>query len=118
MSTREIAEITDKRHGHVKRDVKVMTDTLNLPLSNFGQGYLDVNGQEQIEYVLPKNLVFCLIGGYNVQTKKAPISGGWNIRMGSLVQWHHYLLAVPYRQWKVVYSSPSSAPYLAGLLVA
>ncbi|HDG7833274.1 TPA: Rha family transcriptional regulator [Klebsiella quasipneumoniae] len=60
---REIAELTEKQHAHVLRDVRLMFSALNIPESNFGSGYLDAQNQQRTEYVLPKAHVFCLMGG-------------------------------------------------------
>lgn len=67
MSIREIAELTEKEHRNVLRDVRSMFSALNLGALNFEQTYLDVQNKEQVEYVLPKAHVFGLMGGYNVQ---------------------------------------------------
>ncbi|HBQ8785706.1 TPA: Rha family transcriptional regulator [Klebsiella quasipneumoniae subsp. quasipneumoniae] len=69
MSIREIAELTEKEHRNVLRDVRSMFSALNLGVLNFEQTYLDVQNKEQVEYVLPKAHVFCLMGGYNVQLR-------------------------------------------------
>jgi len=69
MSIREIAELTEKEHRNVLRDVRSMFSALNLSALNFEQTYLDVQNKEQVEYVLPKAHVFCLMGGYNVQLR-------------------------------------------------
>ena len=41
MSSREIAELCDKEHRHVKRDIDVMTEQLEIDASKFGHIYLD-----------------------------------------------------------------------------
>ncbi|HDX8425936.1 Rha family transcriptional regulator [Aeromonas veronii] len=66
MTSRQIAELTGKRHDNVMRDIRVMLDGLGL--LNFEAGsYLDANGQKRPEYRLDKDLVMTLITGYDVK---------------------------------------------------
>lgn len=69
MSTRLIAELTGKRHPDVKRDCEVMFAELNLDVSKFAHIYLDSMNRQQIEYLLPKDLVETLITGYNIKLR-------------------------------------------------
>lgn len=64
MSSREISELTDKRHPDVKRDIRNMLDSLEKDVSSFARIYLDAHGRDQEEYGLPKNLTLNLIAGY------------------------------------------------------
>ncbi|EPB4209792.1 Rha family transcriptional regulator, partial [Yersinia enterocolitica] len=41
MSSREVAELTGKRHTDVKRDIEVMMAQLNEDVSKFAHTYLD-----------------------------------------------------------------------------
>jgi len=87
MSSREIAELTDKRHDNVVRDIRVMLtelygeggilkfeDTHVNPQngqSNFGLAeYADAQGKPRSEYRLPKDLTLTLVAGYNVKLRK------------------------------------------------
>ncbi|BCK65242.1 hypothetical protein KAM338_45830 [Aeromonas caviae] len=68
MTSRQIAELTGKRHDNVMRDIRVMLDGLGL--LNFEAGsYLDANGQKRPEYRLDKDLVMALITGYDVKLR-------------------------------------------------
>ncbi|HDZ8884448.1 TPA: phage regulatory protein/antirepressor Ant [Aeromonas dhakensis] len=68
MTSRQIAELTGKRHDNVMRDIRVMLDGLGL--LNFEAGsYLDANGQKRPEYRLDKDLVMTLITGYDVKLR-------------------------------------------------
>jgi len=73
MSSKEIAELTGKRHPDVKRDIEVMAEQLNLDVSKFAHNYFDSMNRQQIEYALDKELTTCLVSGYNVQLRMAII---------------------------------------------
>lgn len=87
MSTREIAELTDKRHDHVIRDTRVMINTLNSQSPNLGtsagagwqQRKYEVgecapaNVGKLKEILLNQELTLCLIAGYNVNLRMAVI---------------------------------------------
>lgn len=65
MTSREIAEVTGKRHQHVKRDIEKMLDDLQEDASNFGRIYLDSMNRKQTEYVLDREHTECLVTGYS-----------------------------------------------------
>jgi phage regulator Rha-like protein len=69
MSSREIAELTDKQHGHVMRDIRAMLESLGLDASRFGETYKDSANREQTEYKLPKDLTMTLMLGYDVAAR-------------------------------------------------
>lgn len=52
MTSREIAELTDKEHFHVRRDIETMLVELERDALTFQSIYLDTLNREQIEYVL------------------------------------------------------------------
>lgn len=70
MSSREIAELCEKNHAHVMRDIRVMLGELGLGQSNFGSAYLDAQQKERECYALPKDLTLTLVAGYNVKLRK------------------------------------------------
>lgn len=73
MTTREIAEVTGKRHDHVKRDVDVMFKELELDAPKFGVIYLDSRNRQQVEYVLDEELTLTLVTGYSIKLRNAVI---------------------------------------------
>ena len=71
MSSREIAELTGKRHADVKRDIRNMLNELGLDASSFAHIYKDASGRDQDEFNLPKDLTFTLVLGYDVKRRYA-----------------------------------------------
>lgn len=65
MSSVEIAELTGKKHFHVKRDIGRMLDELGQDASKFGGIYRDAYGRRQTCYHLPKKLSLTLVAGYS-----------------------------------------------------
>lgn len=70
MSSREIAELCEKQHQHVRRDIDAMCEGLKVDASSFGHIYRDARNREQTEYLLPKDLTLTLVAGYNVVLRK------------------------------------------------
>ena len=65
MSSRELAELTGKRHPDVKRDIEVMVNQLNGDVSSFARIYSDSMNRQQTEYCLDRRHVDCLLTGYS-----------------------------------------------------
>lgn len=78
MSSREIADLTGKRHDHVMRDIRDMLTQLHgeEALPRFGGGYLDANRQERPCFNLPKRETLILVSGYNLAVR-AKIIDRW-----------------------------------------
>ncbi len=75
MSSREIAELTGKRHDNVMADIRNMLDSLNLMSPEFS-GIMEVpmprGGTRSVEvFNLPKDLTITLVSGYNVKMRYA-----------------------------------------------
>ena len=66
MSSREIANVTGKRHANVKRDIASMLKELKLDVLSFEYIYLDGQNREQVEYMLDREHTDCLLTGYSV----------------------------------------------------
>ena len=71
MSSREIAELTDKRHADVMRDIRNMLGQLELQADGYTQNCVDPqNGQMYPVFKLPKDLTLTLVAGYNMKLRK------------------------------------------------
>ena len=73
MTTREIAAITDKSHGHVKRDTIAILKEVGIDASIFGRTYLDGSNREQSEFLLPKRECDLVVSGYSAKYRLAII---------------------------------------------
>jgi Rha family phage regulatory protein len=67
VSSRDIAKVFEKQHGHVLRDIKNITESdEEWGLSNFGaMSYKDSYGREQTEYLITRDGFTLLVMGYN-----------------------------------------------------
>jgi phage regulator Rha-like protein len=76
MDSREIAELTGKRHDHVMRDIEAQLGPLG-GLPRFGDTYRnEQNGQEYPCYKLPYRETMILVSGYSVELR-AKIIDRW-----------------------------------------
>jgi phage antirepressor YoqD-like protein len=75
MSSREIAELCDKRHDHVMRDIRAMLVELygESDLPRFGGVYQGGNGESRPCFTLPKRETLILVSGYNIGMRAAII---------------------------------------------
>ncbi|MDD2704150.1 MAG: Rha family transcriptional regulator [Acidocella sp.] len=71
MSSREIAELTGKRHDHVMRDIRAMIVELYGEdyLPKFGGVYRGGNGEVRPCFNLPKRETLILVSGYSVELR-------------------------------------------------
>ena len=69
MSSREIADLTDKRHDNVARDIILMLNSLELDVLSFEGIYFDSMNRQQVEYLLDKDLTLTLVAGYNTKLR-------------------------------------------------
>lgn len=75
MSSKEISDLTGKRHDHVLRDIRVMLEELGSP--QFWGDYKDGLGRSQPMLLLDKEEALCLVSGYNIKMRMAIIKR-WN----------------------------------------
>ncbi len=78
MSSREIAELADKQHAHVMRDIRDMLVQLHGEggASKFGSSYFTAQNKAAPEYLLPKRETLILVSGYNLEMR-AKIIDRW-----------------------------------------
>lgn len=70
MSSREIAELTGKRHGHVFRDIEKMLKELEVSQEGYVQPWIDPqNKQVYHEFLLDRRLTDCLLTGYSAKAR-------------------------------------------------
>lgn len=66
MTSREIAELTGKEHGHVMRDIRNLLNELSLPLEGYIQIWIHPQNHQQYEmYALDRDLTLTLVSGYS-----------------------------------------------------
>jgi len=73
MSSREIADLTGKRHPDVKRDIQAMAKDLREDVSSFAHIYLDGMNRQQTEYLLDREHTDCLLTGYSAAMRMVVI---------------------------------------------
>lgn len=73
MSSREIAQLTGKRHPDVKRDIQSMIRDLKEDVSSFAHIYLDGQNRNQTEYLLDREHTDCLLTGYSAPLRMAVV---------------------------------------------
>ncbi|WP_413503896.1 phage antirepressor KilAC domain-containing protein [Serratia grimesii] len=70
MTSREIAELTGKQHGHVMRDIETMLEQLGENAEGYIQLWLHPqNGQHYREYALDREHTECLVTGYSASLR-------------------------------------------------
>ncbi|MBA1420414.1 MAG: Rha family transcriptional regulator [Epsilonproteobacteria bacterium] len=61
VNSRDIADMTGKKHNHVIRDIKNMLDGLEIDASKFASIYLDAYNREKPMFILPKREALILL---------------------------------------------------------
>jgi phage antirepressor YoqD-like protein len=69
MDSRDIAELCEKQHGHVCRDIITMLEGLGLDQSRFGAVYKAGNGEDRRCFKLPYRETMILVSGYRVELR-------------------------------------------------
>lgn len=73
MTSREIAELTGKRHDNVISDIRNMLAQLGLDALSFQGIYRDSMNRQKGEYILDEEHTLCLTSGYDVNQRMAII---------------------------------------------
>lgn len=135
MSSREIADLTGKRHADVMRDIRNMLDEINSA-QNCVQ-YTDSTGRSLPMLMLNKEETLCLVSGYNAKLRMAIIKRWQELESDSytksavqtppqpddhLIAQHHSDLAKAYKdraiandRIKALESQEDSTPLLANV---
>jgi len=74
MSSREIADLTGKRHFHVTADIEKMLKELGEDVTDFRGIYFDSMNREQTEYHLDRELTDTLLTGYSARLRRKVIA--------------------------------------------
>jgi anti-repressor protein len=74
MTSREIAELTGKRHPDVKRDIETMMADLKEDVSKNARIYRDSMNRQQAEYLLDRELTDTLLTGYSAVLRRKVIA--------------------------------------------
>lgn len=74
MSSREISELTGKRHDNVTSDIKKMLAELGEDVLKFEVIYLDSMNRQQTEYKLNRELTDTLLTGYSAVMRRKVIA--------------------------------------------
>lgn len=69
MTSREIAELTGKRHDHVMADIRNMLKSLGVDAPAFSGTYKTAQGNEYQLFNLPKRETLILVSGYSVELR-------------------------------------------------
>ena len=102
MSTRVIADLTEKRHDHVKRDVENMLGQLGLDIPKFGGIYFDAQNRQQTEYLLDEELTMTLVTGYNIVLRNRVIKRWKELKNRELSKMEILQMALESEQQKLV----------------
>lgn len=73
MTSREIADLTGKRHDNVKSDIQKMLAELQVDVLKIQGIYFDSMNRKQLEYHLDRDLTDCLLTGYSSKARMAVI---------------------------------------------
>lgn len=69
MTSREIAELTGRRHDNVLRDIETMLDELGVGRLSFEGSYLSDQNKQMPLFRLPRRECLILVSGYSVETR-------------------------------------------------
>lgn len=73
MTSREIADLTGKRHDNVAADIRNMLEELGFDVLKFQGIYLDSRNRQQVEFHLTRELTDTLLTGYSAKLRLAVV---------------------------------------------
>lgn len=73
MTSREIAELTEKEHRNVVADIRKMFAELEINDAEFSAPYTTSQGNTYTEYRLDQELTYTLVAGYNIKLRNVII---------------------------------------------
>jgi len=83
MSSREIAELTGKRHDSVIRDIRNMCEKMKVDSTQFSGEYKDSTGRTLPCYNLDRYHTEVLVTGYDVKRRAAVIKRWYDLETGT-----------------------------------
>lgn len=101
MSSRLIADLTEKRHPDVKRDCEVMFQGLGIDTRKFAHIYLDSMNRQQTEYLLDEELTMTLVTGYNIVLRNRVIKRWKELESKELSKMEILQMALESEQQKI-----------------
>jgi len=84
MSSREIAELTGKRHDHVIRDIEKMLADVGEAVPKFGGSYVGADNTTRPCYNLPRDLTYTLVAGYRADLRLKIIRRWMELESGTV----------------------------------
>ena len=82
MSSREIAELCNKRHDNVMADIRKMLDELDIYAPDFSGTFITEQGNQYECFNLPKRECLILVSGYNVKIRTKIIDRWQQLEQG------------------------------------
>ena len=82
ISSREIAELCDKRHDNVMADIRKMLDELDIYAPDFSGTFITEQGNQYECFNLPKRECLILVSGYNVKIRTKIIDRWQQLEQG------------------------------------
>ncbi|QFU04565.1 Phage regulatory protein Rha [Pseudoalteromonas sp. THAF3] len=73
MTSREIAELTGKRHANVVRDTEAMFSQLKIEAADYLDTYADAQGKTRKQYRLDRDLTMTLVTKYDTARRYAVV---------------------------------------------
>ena len=73
MTSREVAELTGKRHDNVVRDIEAMFSALKIEVADFLDNYTDAQGKARKQYRLDRDLTMTLVTKYDTARRYAVV---------------------------------------------